>query len=304
MTVGLLQAGKHVLCEKMMAWDAEGCRRMAEAGRTSGKVLEIGYQRFYNPVYQAAYEGVVKAGVLGDVYHARLVWHRNGPWRRREDPPSPGYDPSKWGYPTFDHLLNWRLFWKYSQGLTAELASHQVNIANWFFGAVPEAVLGSGGVYRYTDEGREVQDHVYLTFEYPNGRTAVFTSIESNEHDHYYEAYYGTKATLIMQGESEAYLFDEGDGKPATSIEVSSAGAGPLADASESRAADAAGRRAQGTSQGVDRLVSYRNEVSGFCAAIRTGKPLLCGADKAVGSALACLAGNQAMAKKARVLVA
>jgi predicted dehydrogenase len=245
----------------------------------------------------------VKAGVLGDVFHARLVWHRNEPWRRKEDPPSSDYDPSRWGYPTFDHLLNWRLYWKYSQGLTAELASHQVNVANWFFGAVPEAVLGSGGVYRWTDEVREVQDHVYLTFEYPRGRTAVFTSIESNAYDHYYEAYYGTKATLILQGETEAYLYDEGGDRKATSIEVTSKAAGPVTDASESRAADAAGRSATGSREGVDRLVSYRNEVSGFCAAIRTGTPLLCGPEKAVGSALACLAGNQAMEKKARVAV-
>jgi hypothetical protein len=28
---------------------------------------------------------------------------------------------------------------------------------------------------------------------------------------------------------------------------------------------------------GVDRLLSYRNEISEFCAAIRTGKPLRCG---------------------------
>jgi predicted dehydrogenase len=303
MTVAMLEAGKHVLCEKMMAWDVEGCRRMAEAGPKNRRLLEIGYQRNYNPVYQTAYEGVIKPGVLGDVYHARLVWHRNGPWRRKEDPPSPDYDPSRWGYPTFDHLLNWRLYWKYSQGLTAELASHQVNIANWFFGATPEAVLGSGGVYRWTDEVREVQDHVYLTFEYPHGRTAVFTSIESNAYDHYYEAYYGTKGTLILRGESEAYLFDEGDAKKTTSIEVTAKGKGPVADASESRAADAAGRSASGSQQGVDRLVSYRNEISGFCASIRTGTPLLCGPQKAMGSAFACLAGNQAMARKARIEV-
>ena len=28
LAVGCLDAGKHVLCEKMMAWDLEGCERM------------------------------------------------------------------------------------------------------------------------------------------------------------------------------------------------------------------------------------------------------------------------------------
>lgn len=301
---GCLEAGKHVLCEKMMAWDPQGCRLMQQTAKKTGRLLEIGYQRFYNPIYQAAYDGIIKLGVLGDVFHARLVWHRNGPWRRKEDPPSPDFDPSRWGYPTFDHLINWRLYWKYSQGLLAELASHQVNIANWFFGATPAVVLGSGGVYRWTNEAREVQDHVYVTFEYPHGRTAVFTSIESNAYDHYYEAYFGTKGSLILRGETEAYLFDEGDEKKATSVEVSARGTGPVTEASESRVADAAGRRASGSHQGVDRLLAYRNEVSEFCAAVRVGKPLRCGPEKAMGSALACIAANQAMEKKSRITVA
>ena len=107
LAVGCLEAGKHVLCEKMMAWDIAGCERMRAAAQKSGKVLEIGYQRNYSPMYQAAYDGIIKTGTLGDIYHVRLAWHRNGSWRRKGQPPSPDYDPSKWGYPTFDHLYNW-----------------------------------------------------------------------------------------------------------------------------------------------------------------------------------------------------
>ena len=161
-----LDAGKHVLCEKMMAWDVEGCERMRQAARRTGRVLEIGYQRFYNPMYQAAYEGIIKAGTLGDVYTARIAWHRNGNWRRAGDPPTPAYDPSPWGYKDWEHLLNWRLYKQYSRGLLAELASHQVNVVNWFFDAVPEVVHGSGGVHRWKD-GREVDDHVYRDVRVP-----------------------------------------------------------------------------------------------------------------------------------------
>ena len=133
-------------------------------------MYEVGHQRFYNGVYQAAYEGIVKAGLLGELYHARLVWHRNGNWRRHIDLPSPDYDASRWGYPSYDHLINWRLYKKYSRGHMAELASHQVAVADWFFGATAEAAVGSGGVYRFKD-GREVPDHTYVTLEYPGGRT-------------------------------------------------------------------------------------------------------------------------------------
>ena len=85
----------------------------------------------------------------------------------------------------------------------------------------------SGGVYRFPEGGREVYDHVYTLFEYPHGRTAVFTSIESNAYDHYYEAFYGTKATLILRGETEAYLFDEGGAARPTTVDVTPKGAGP-----------------------------------------------------------------------------
>ena len=301
-TSGCLAAGKHVLCEKMMAWDEEGCRQMQEAARKSGRLLEIGYQRFYNPVYQAAHDGIIKAGHLGDVYHARLVWHRNGNWRRQGEPPTAGYDPSRWGYPSFEHLLNWRLYWRYSKGLLAELGSHQVNISNWFFGAIPEAVTASGGVYRFRD-GREVPDHIYATFEYPQGRSAVFSSIESNAFEDYYEMFLGTKGTLILRAETEAYLFEEGDAK-ATSVEIAAKGAGPVLEASETRPAGVAATRGAAAADETDRQLSYRLEISEFCAAVRVGKPLRCGPEKASGSARACLAAHEAAQKKVRIVLA
>ncbi len=103
---GALAAGRHVLCEKMMAYDVEGCARMAEAARKNRLVLEIGYNRFYAPHYQAAYDHVIQPGLIGDIYHVRLMYHRKQSWRRNTRPPSPAYSPAKWGYPTWDHLAN------------------------------------------------------------------------------------------------------------------------------------------------------------------------------------------------------
>ena len=47
-----------------------------------------------------------------------------------------------------DHLINWRLYDRYSRGHMAELASHMVAITDWFFGADAESTIGSGGVFR------------------------------------------------------------------------------------------------------------------------------------------------------------
>ena len=54
----------------------------------------------------------------------------------------------------------------------------------------------------------------------------------------------------------------------------------------------------------MERGSSYRNEISEFCAAVRVGRPLRCGPEKALGSALACLAANEAIEKKTRVVLA
>jgi predicted dehydrogenase len=304
MVVGCLEAGKHVLCEKMMAWDVEGCDRMRSAAERTGRILEIGYQRYYNPMYEAAYEGIIKSGALGEVYLARLVWHRNANWRRKGEPPSPDYDPSRWGYPTFEHLLNWRLYWKYSQGLFAELGSHQVNVSNWFFGADPTAVAAAGGVCRFRD-GREVPDHVYGTFEYPGGRTAVFSSIESNAFDENYEMFFGTKGTLILKLERDAYLFEEGSGAKPTTIEVTPQSSAAVLDASETVSEVLSQARSASTAgpSPLRRDDSYQRQVERFCAAVRVGTPIACGPDRAYGSARACIRANEAMAQHARLTI-
>jgi predicted dehydrogenase len=192
------------------------------------------------------------------------------------------------------------MYRRYSGGLMAELGSHQVAVANWFFNAHPYAVYASGGIYRYKD-GREVNDHIYVTYEFPEGKTATFTSIQSNKLDNYYEQFMGTKGTLILSGEAEAFLFDEEDAKQ-TTIEVTKQTSNPVTDASESRSADAAGRLISGQShEKLDRLAAYGLEISGFCSAIRTGAPLRCGPERAMKSATACILANESADKKARL---
>jgi predicted dehydrogenase len=299
-----LEAGKHVLCEKMMAWDKAGVDRMAQAAAKARRVLEIGYQRNYNPIYRSAYEGVIKPGVLGDIYHVRLAWHRNGNWRRKGDPPSKDFDASKWGYPTWDHLWNWRLYWRYSQGLFAELGSHQVNAVDWFLSTKPERVQASGGVYRFKD-GREVPDHVYSITEYPGGVTATFTSVESNAFDEYYEAYFGTKGTLIIRRENDALLFDEGSGARPTGVEVGPKGAGAALETSETKPAQAGGGASQlsASTEGARGPSPTMIEIQSFCSAIRTGTPVACGPEKASHSAAWTIAANEAMKTRAPVKI-
>ena len=193
----------------MMAWDFESCERMRAAALRHDRVLEIGYQRNYNPINHAAYDGIVKAGVLGDIYHVRLAWHRNGSWRRKAEPPSPDYDPSQWGYPTFDHLINWRWYWEGTQGLMAELCSHQVNAANWFLGSSPDAVIASGRPLPVPGKPGSLRSRLrhlrYPAAAPPFSRRSNRTRSTTTTKD-----YLATKGTLIVLREHEALLFEEG----------------------------------------------------------------------------------------------
>lgn len=299
-TVGSLNAGKHVLCEKMMAKSADECQAMIDAAAKNNRVLEIGYQRYYNPVYQAAYTNIIKTGMLGDIYHVRLAWHRNSTWRKTEEAPAPDFNPSRWGYPDWEHLLNWRMYKKYSEGLLCELGSHQLTAASWFLDSSPQSVYATGGTYRFKD-GREVYDHIYATFEYPGGRTATFSTIQSNAFEQNYEMFMGTKGTLIMARELDAFLFHEGE-NATTRVELSRQSSGPVADASATQAADSTTRSVdQPVGGNQDKGISYRNEIAEFCAAVRTGTPVRCGGEKARESAVAILLGNSSAEKQSRL---
>jgi hypothetical protein len=140
---------------------------------------------------------------------------------------------------------------------------------------------------------------------YPSGLTTTFTSIESNAFDERYEAFFGTKATLIMHNETDALLFDE-NGGASTEIDVAAALDRPTAEASETKPANAGGAiRAQAGARpdGAERASATEIEISSFCAAVRTGAPVACGPQRAFESARACIAADQAVAAGCRVMM-
>ncbi|MCL4284015.1 MAG: Gfo/Idh/MocA family oxidoreductase [Fimbriimonadaceae bacterium] len=69
-TIAALEAGKHVLCEKPLAMNAEEARSMVRAARKSGLILQVGMNnRFTGPAqFMKQY---IDDGNLGDVYYAR-----------------------------------------------------------------------------------------------------------------------------------------------------------------------------------------------------------------------------------------
>jgi predicted dehydrogenase len=167
MTRDALLAGKHVFCEKCLVFKAHEVHALrALAAQHPKQVLQTGLQRRYSPFYLAA-KAMVEKGMIGDVTHIRAQWHRNGSGRRPVNTPE------------LDRQINWRFYREFSGGLTAELASHQIDVADWIFGTVPEFVTGVGGI-DYWKDGRDTFDNVQLIFQYPKGCKLMYSSISTN----------------------------------------------------------------------------------------------------------------------------
>ena len=138
----------------------------ALAAEHSKQTLQVGLQRRYSKYYQAV-KDMIDKGMLGDVTHIQAQWHRNPGWVMKAGGKS--------------NPKNWRLFREYSGGLTAELASHQVDVADWYFGAHPDFVMGLGGL-DYWHDGRDIYDNIQLIYSYPKGRKLTYSAITTNSH--------------------------------------------------------------------------------------------------------------------------
>lgn len=70
-----LEAGKHVILDKPFAMNLPEAQGVAAAAAASGRVLMLGMNQRFKPSSQLA-RARVRAGVFGEVYHAKACWRR------------------------------------------------------------------------------------------------------------------------------------------------------------------------------------------------------------------------------------
>ena len=202
MTLAALAAKKHVFVEKTLAYTPEQCDQMVKAAKANPSlVVQVGFQRHHYPIVRKVVQ-MAHEGAFGKVTHIRCNWHRNANWRRPV--PQSTFDPRPWGYPDLEHLINWRMYKKYSQGLMAELGSHMMEVVNLIYSSMPAAVTGFGGI-DYWKDGRETFDNVNVIYNYPGGQKAMFTSITTNVHYDQRIQIMGTEGTFDMNWNTGTY---------------------------------------------------------------------------------------------------
>ncbi|MBM4080519.1 MAG: Gfo/Idh/MocA family oxidoreductase [Planctomycetes bacterium] len=196
LSIGAMDAGLHVLCEKPMAMNAKEGAQMNAAARKARKNLMINFSYRFSDMSQAL-KAQVDAGVIGDVYFGRTVWHR-----RR-------------GIPGFGGAFTTKEL--SGGGPLIDLGVHRLDLALWLMG-YPEPVAVSGSAYNVIAKELAVKQKKTFTVEdlacglvkFRNGATLIIEAswaLNIQEREHMVTLLCGTKGGLVQKNVGGGYQF-------------------------------------------------------------------------------------------------
>ncbi len=215
-TIGCLNAGIHVYCEKEMSNSLEDARRMVLASRDTGKLLQIGHQRRSNPRYIHCAEKLIKeARILGRITAINGQWNRSVQpdlgWPERFTIPAEALD--RFGFDSTQKFRNWRWYRDLGGGPIVDLGSHQIDIFGWFLNAVPHSVIASGGTDYYDPATHEWPDNVMAIYEFHTEDGVVrafYQTLTTNSSQGYFETFMGDQGTLnISESAARGAIYRE-----------------------------------------------------------------------------------------------
>lgn len=197
LTLAAIAAGCHVLCEKPMAMNAAEAREMLDAAQQAGKRLMINFSYRFNEMSMALKQQV-DAGLLGEIYFGRTVWHR-----RR-------------GLPGFGGWFGQKAL--SGGGPLIDLGVHRLDLALWLMG-YPKPVWVMGSTYQHLGsalaqkQGKtfDVEDLAAGMIRFENGATLIVEAswaANIKESEFMETRLYGTRAGLVQRNLDEGYRFE------------------------------------------------------------------------------------------------
>jgi len=173
-TVWACQAGKDVYVEKNASLGIWEGRRMIQAARRHGRIVDVGTQNRSAP-YNMAARDYIRSGRLGKVLLVKVFnLQGGGRWSAQPDSaPPPGLDWDLWLGPAPKVPYNpgrhrsWGDYWEYCGGTFSGDGSHQLDLARMVMGdpPPPRLITCSGGRFQY-DDGRVMPDLLEITYDY------------------------------------------------------------------------------------------------------------------------------------------
>ena len=176
-SIDAMNAGKDVYCEKPMVQRVDDGKKVIEAQRKTGRIMQVGSQRVSSIVYKKAQE-LYKSGAIGELNMVEAWWDRNsaiGAWqysipldavpgnidwdRFLGRAPKVPFEPVR--------LFRWRNYRDYGTGVAGDLFVHLFSGMHFVTGAIgPQRVYATGGL-RFWKDGRDVPDVMLGLYDYP-----------------------------------------------------------------------------------------------------------------------------------------
>ncbi|HEX6892882.1 MAG TPA: Gfo/Idh/MocA family oxidoreductase [Chryseolinea sp.] len=158
-----VNAGKHTFCEKPVAIDAPGVRKvLAAAKKAKEKKLSVvsGFCfRYDNPKRELFKR--IHNGEIGEIKTVSTIRNGGPLWTK---PRQPGWTDMEY------KLRNWLYYSWLSGDFISEMMVHSLDLMSWALGdKTPLRATGTGGRQVRTEEiYGNVYDHFAIEFEYPN----------------------------------------------------------------------------------------------------------------------------------------
>jgi hypothetical protein len=172
-----IQAGKDVYCEKPVSHNVWEGRKVVEAARAHGKIVQTGTQSRSNTGMRECID-YIHSGALGKVTLVRGLCYKRRPSIGKVDGPQPipaGIDYDLWCGPAEKLPLmrkklhyDWHWVWNTGNGDLGNQGIHQMDIGRWALGVdhLSPRVWSLGGRFGYVDDGQTPNTQIVF-HEYP-----------------------------------------------------------------------------------------------------------------------------------------
>jgi myo-inositol 2-dehydrogenase/D-chiro-inositol 1-dehydrogenase len=193
-------AGKHVYCEKPVAPDVDGCKKVQQAGEKLDSKLSvvIGFQiRYATPYIEMVKR--VQHGDIGDLISVQLCYFSSA----NEIHPLKNVSDDEF------RIRNHYHFQALSGGILLDQGIHMLDVCNWALNAHPVHATGSGGSKGGPGVG-DTWDNYQVLYQYPGD---INVSIHSTQIGPYFGdvccRFIGTKG--IAEAHYGGGVFNNGD---------------------------------------------------------------------------------------------
>ena len=131
--VAALEVGVDVVAEKPMATTTEGCRRILDSERRSGRRVDVGFNYRFSPAARKIKE-LLLSGEIGEITSVDFHWF---------------LDTSHGA----DYFRRWHAQLAHSGSLFVHKATHHFDLLNWCPGVDPREVFARGELSHYGRRG-------------------------------------------------------------------------------------------------------------------------------------------------------